>query len=104
MGNHLGHELRFDDLTKSVVTKPLEVVANKYGSHELTLFLNDRRTRLIQNIQEKGTIEDVKEMEKYMTKREIDMAFGDLGKYAKDLNSVESQHAPINTIAANKFF
>jgi hypothetical protein len=29
-------------------------------------------------------------MEKYMTKREIDMAFGDLGKYAKDLNSVES--------------
>jgi len=47
MGNHLGHELRFDDLTKSVVTKPLEVVANKYGSNELTLFLNDRRTRLI---------------------------------------------------------
>ncbi len=38
-----------------------------------------------------------------MTKREIDMAFGDLGKYTKNSNSVETQHIPINAIAAGKF-
>ena len=63
MGSHLGYELRFDDLTRSVVNKPLEVVPNKYGSHELTTFLQDRRARLIQQLQDKGTIEDIKEIE-----------------------------------------
>jgi len=47
MGSHLGYNLRFDDLTNSVFGKPLEVVANKYGSTELNKFLMDRRTRLI---------------------------------------------------------
>lgn len=50
MGNHLGYNLRYDDLTRSVVSKPLEVVPNKYGSHELTTFLQDRRARLISQI------------------------------------------------------
>jgi hypothetical protein len=103
MGNHLGYNLRYDDITRSVVNKPLEVVPNKYGSHELTTFLQERRARLINQIQEKGTIEDIKDMETYMTKREIEMAFGDLGKYAEDAKTQSNSETHIDSVLAEKF-
>lgn len=85
-GTHKGQDLRFDALTKSVVNRPLELVPNKMATVELTHFLQDRRARLIKDLQSKVNYEDMKEMEKYMTRQELEQAFQDIGQYSDPAN------------------
>ena len=72
--------LKYDPLTKSILAKP---IFDKTKEPQLLLFFQERKARLLKQLQDfgPGSMNDIKEMQQYMTEKELQDAFNDLEKY-----------------------